>query len=467
MRSNVGSSPVSLLIYVLTLAIGQCWQPKVVHTAPRRLRLFHCTGRYESPIDQRTYRKETRHALFSTVQDVLEPEQLLDRHETERLSDLVERRAEARSRGEYQEADKLKDEIFASLRLPDGVSLQLRDLPRTEGGGSTWTVLRDDAVADIEPMPGTTVLQLAHTALGLTIALSEARSSASTASSELDELVAQAKARLVQEEHVRVELRGRKAADAAFWFALAGVTDVELMESLADVCSRELERFGRRSSCRAKDVYHIVQRFAAAGVRSHSELQRAATKALATKEDVSNHIGDVSDLLNLHSDHCLLMIWRFSTRQRKQKAFLQSALRHWEREQQIESAGRNETLKFKGAPTTDWPAIFKDPRRPLVVDIGCGMGLSLLGLAQYPGEKPCSLGNWSDYNFAGVDLSGLAVGYASGLCRRWDLHDRLRFFVDDAESFMKRVVDSGFLSRPGSLLLPPVSDTISTASAWR
>lgn len=133
--------------------------------------------------------KEKRLKLFSNRQDVLEAESLLDRKDRELLSDLVRRRAEARARGDYAEADALKDEIYSHLRLPDGVRLQISDVPRRDGGGSTWKLVR----TSMEPLEGPTVLQLAHAALGLAMASSESK--AQGFSEELNTLVDQAKVR--------------------------------------------------------------------------------------------------------------------------------------------------------------------------------------------------------------------------------------------------------------------------------
>lgn len=135
--------------------------------------------------------KEKRLKLFSNRQDVLEAESLLDRKDRELLSDLVRRRAEARARGDYAEADALKDEIYSHLRLPDGVRLQISDVPRRDGGGSTWKLVR----TSMEPLEGPTVLQLAHAALGLAMASSESK--AQGFSEELNTLVDQAKVRTV------------------------------------------------------------------------------------------------------------------------------------------------------------------------------------------------------------------------------------------------------------------------------
>ena len=92
-----------------------------------------------------------------------------------------------------------------------------------------------------------------------------------------------------------------------------------------------------------------------------------------------------------------------------------------------------------------WSAMFKDTSRPLVVDVGCGMGVSLLGLASLDNN----IGHhttqhdeiqieWSECNFLGVDLSRLAIRYAQGVSERWSL-ERLSFLVDSAEVCLKRI----------------------------
>ena len=416
--------------------------------------------------------------FFSGSIDVLDVDSLLKEEDRNRLSRMVNERAEARARGDYAAADALKQEICESVSLPDSVELQIRDFPRKDGGGSTWTLVRD--CTSMQPLNGPTVLQLAHAALGLAIAASERQSQDSA--EDLNKLVGQAKVRkllkvlrttclklilslnewscqqvrLEQKEIAQLELRGRKAADAAFWFAMAGATDSDLFGLLTEICAKELGRYGTKSSCRAKDVWRVLERLAAAGIRSHATVEEAAITALASKNDgLPQHVNS-DEILKFHSHRCLLMIWKFSTRQRKQRSFLQSALKHWE--QQHDEVDSGETTL---AATYDdknvahhqerqWSNLYKDPNRPLVVDVGCGMGVSLLGLAQcQPGDEGSPIGDWTDCNFAGVDLSGLAIGYARGLSLRWGLDDRVQFFVDDAENFLELVI----VSYPGLVRL--------------
>ena len=64
------------------------------------------------------------------------------------------------------------------------------------------------------------------------------------------------------------DIRGRASADAAFCFALAGITNVLLFDALATITKVELKRIGKRASFPSKDILHMVERFAASGHRS-------------------------------------------------------------------------------------------------------------------------------------------------------------------------------------------------------
>jgi len=261
---------------------------------------------------------------------------------------------------------------------------------------------------------------------------------------------------------VKADLRGRKPADAAFWFALAGVTNSSLYNLLATVCCKEVARFGKRPSCRAKDLLDMAERLAAAGIRNHTTLESLIVQCLQIKQHSNTLLSlssSSSSLLHLHSDHCAMLIWRFSTRQRKQKAFLHTAAKHWETQQLHEqlqkitvdrgASGPSEkgdqahaTIHHddaNGPPPVErnWQKIFADPTLvgPLVIDVGCGMGVSLLGLATLDDQVGSFC--WCDCNFIGVDLSSLAIGYAQALTERWGLQDKLVFLVDSAETLLE------------------------------
>ncbi|CAJ1952508.1 unnamed protein product [Cylindrotheca closterium] len=417
----------------------------------------------------REYSRLSTHQIGSTAEKRQGFESILGAEKAKQLEQLVEERSLARLEGNYLHADMIRDQI-SSLDLPDNWEVVVTDVPRKQGGGSTWELVQTKQEMPI--LEGPTVLQLAHAALGLAVECSvqanlgrahtalgmqqQTSHKENEGNEQLDFIVEQAKARFQHTNWTDAELAGRKAADAAFWFALAGVTDQFIFENLTDVATRELGRFGSRSSCRAKDIYQIMERFSAAGFQNTDRLEEAAKKALIAKGDTD----DCDPLLDFHSDRSLLLIWKFSTKQKKQRAFLRSALTHWQRQKgdgEEEESGDSELTKTDDMDIGEaqiqeynWNGMFKDPSRPLVIDVGCGMGVSLLGLASgnsqvssqvLLGENSSSL-SWKDCNFVGLDLGALGIGYARGLAFRRGIDDRLQFVVDSAESCLQSLVRS-------------------------
>jgi SAM-dependent methyltransferase len=439
-------------------------------------------------------------------QITVDADTVLDEDIRSKLTTLVRQRADARWKGDYTAADVFRKEIEL-LDLPPGFEIVTEDIARNEGGGSTWKLVYDlhtagAAVVNNSHRQSASVLNLAHAALGMVVSSSERGVAVSP--QQLDPLVHQAKVQLqhwskidnelklahngvtsstsgfelsfsldrlrslesresIEEvaswSAVEADLRGRKAADAAFWFSLAGVSDTELFSLLTRVCVKELQRFGERPSCRAKDVRGIVERLAAAGVRDDPVLQKVALQCLESKSIVATENGeakiDYSILLDLHSDYCSLMIWKFSTRQRKQRSFLLTAAKHWD-ERHDTTGSLDPTISLaddnKGDTDADtdrngntpshqpWDEVFTDPTRKMVVDVGCGMGVSALGLSSLDGNSNSTTAidhDWSSYNYVGVDLSQIGIGYAKGITRRWGLEERAAFVVDSAENLLE------------------------------
>ena len=336
--------------------------------------------------------------------------------------------------------------------------------------------------------------------------------------------------------HFHHELDGRKAADAAFWFALAGIQEEDIFRRLADIAARELVRFGHRSSCRTKDVFQILDRFAAAGLKRHTTLETVARECLLLKnrkqqqqqeedEMILIHDDDIlsssssssssspetvdnndststnkkkesnkhspqqdeqqdfsNDLLDFHSDRPLLLLWKFSSKQKKRRSssYLHSSVqnnRSWRQHSTestdivIATTGKVEEEEgMINTPHYNWDEIFQDATRPLVIDIGSGMGVSLLGLASSSSTIDENFGidsnrklednvndtkgetgdllQWSDCNFFGVDLGEFGIGYSRGMAHRWNLQGRLYFAVDAADDFFQKHLNS----YPGDIL---------------
>jgi SAM-dependent methyltransferase len=449
------------------------------------------------------------------------------------IQTLIDLRSRARIRGDYQTADALKEQLH-QLQLPPYCQLIIQDVPRSQGGQSIWKLeLLNFKESNQTPRQHTSdslsVLQLAHRILGLAVSSSQTRMlSTKQMHIRMQAMIEQAKKILEdwniihqqfsiletntttctmssttvpqswwdnndfhqvfftvtstsqrqqqqqQQLHswrqVELTLRGRKAADATFWLALAGVTDVRLFQLLQDVTVKELRRFGTKPTCRAKDIFQIMDRFAAAGIQPPRSyriddddydlpplllLEQVARDCLQSKEynqddnifqkkDISTTSS--SSLLDLHSNRTLLMLWKFAAGQKKQQSFLQVAQKHWETtslsDKNYNSTKLNAGLvnSLQTACTVDWHDLFSDPTKPLVLDVGCGMGISLLGLATITNTSKYN--EFAGCNLLGVDLSGLTIGYAQGMAHRWKLTHRLQFVVDSAESLLQTFIES-------------------------
>jgi hypothetical protein len=117
---------------------------------------------------------------------------------------------------------------------------------------------------------------------------------------------------------------------------------------------------------------------------------------------------------------------------------------------------------------------YQDLSKPLIVDVGCGMGVSLLGLASSTWsnkqqqqnsnlpltvstieeetsrsavvDSPLSHIDFEQCNYLGGDLSQLLIAYSQGIATRWDLLDKLQFTWQSAND----LVDS-LQSYPGPI----------------
>lgn len=417
----------------------------------------------------------TASATASAQEVVIDVDSILDAEVKRQIVNLVQQRAEARWKGDYALADHVRNQMEGEVKLPDNFRIAIADVPRGDGGGSSWSLVYEIPVpAAKDRNQPRSVLHLAHSALGMAVSCAERGVAVPT--QQLDTTVALAKEQLLKwsfveselrlsskmgmvavsfdkllalsmesEDHlyywnvVETELTGRKAADAAFWFAIAGTKDVKLFSLLTKVCVKELERFGERQSCRTKDVMAIVERLAAAGVRDDGGLEEVVTRCLRTKSQ--KHQGPMTrseTFLDFHSDYCAVMIWNFSTRQRKQRSFLTTAAKHWYEHGSGKDHKGGNCISSGATASQAWSCVFGDPTRPLVVDVGCGMGVSLLGLASIEVSDSPTF-DWCAYNFIGMDLSALTINYAKSITARWGLDEKLAFVVASADRLLEQV----------------------------
>jgi SAM-dependent methyltransferase len=233
------------------------------------------------------------------------------------------------------------------------------------------------------------------------------------------------------------DIRGRTAADTAFTLALAGITDQSVFQDLYQVVQLELERTSHRVTCRSKDLLHIVEKVAASGAERHqvARIYNIVAEALTQRGE---HIETASTLAASVSDPAkpfgfltprpLLWLWRFSSRLRKPM----SGHVDWE-----DVLPSNRSLE-------SWKPTFKDNNRPLVIDVGCGFGASLLGLASQASSDGRLLGHdtsWTDCNYLGCDLCQLTLRFASSISQRWSSlsTDRLDFVWMSTETMLDQI----------------------------
>jgi len=323
--------------------------------------------------------------------------------------------------------------------------------------GYQWKLNNDDGYAEIIPcdknhpqtgpvsssvMKKQSTLELAHEALNIASKISPVEDKIQRRK-KIQKLVNQAKERL--QITLGTDIRGRASADAAFSFALAGVDDKELYQILSIVAWKELERAEKRLSFQSKTILQMVERLAAAGLRDDDarNIHRVAANYLEQKGehlDLVEILRRENNDFDLFSSRPLLWLWRFSSRQTKVKEIVTENM-------------------LKSSPLSRLEALH-DLKRPLVVDVGCGMGVSILGLATtallakdsdedmtegFNSFLASEEGLLMDYtalmqaNFVGCDLSELKTGYAQGIVNRWNLGSRVQFVCQSAQDFLEEI----------------------------
>jgi len=218
------------------------------------------------------------------------------------------------------------------------------------------------------------------------------------------------------------DIRGRSCADTAFTLALAGVQDEGIYQLLSRVTAKEIERVGARKSRRGKDILQIVEKLAASGVTGDDATfaYREAVRCLQNKGpklDPDHELNDPTNFDNL-SERPLLWLWRYATGVKKPVV--------------------NKAPLSQSSLSTHWTSQFQDAWKPLVADVGCGFGTSLLGLSLAQGGSCAALAHlhFQDCNSIGCDLGHQAIRYAGSMTYRRGVQDRLQFTMTSAESLV-------------------------------
>ena len=207
-------------------------------------------------------------------------------------------------------------------------------------------------------------------------------------------------------------LPGRQAADLAMVLALAGCTDQSLLDELASIAANEIKRTSRKSALIT--MQQIVEKCAAAGYRQcdYPELFGASLEALQSLgcPNTSSMIDLRAGNYSLHSERPMLWLFRHATRQGRRSV-----------------PPANATAQFTGAIK----ALNAGRSPSLTVDLGCGFGMSSLGLAV------CG------FSVLGVDASAHCMGFARSISKRWRLSpQQLSFVHGDAKQALEAVTQA-------------------------
>ena len=221
----------------------------------------------------------------------------------------------------------------------------------------------------------------------------------------------------------------KSLSKSAFLLALSGVSIKELFEDLSTymlntfymILSKKKKRITEKIS--PGDYFLIVDNLAAAGYRDTDVAITILLKKLEEQvQDGSDYrsLSDRGELFHI-SGYGLQTLWLHSTKQKK----IRTA-------QGTSAARGNGILVFK-----EWEGdipTFDNDSKQLIVDIGCGFGVTLLGMANNDRGNGTKTG--SKYNYIGCDLSVHAINYARGLSRRWGLSERCKYTAAPALEFL-------------------------------
>jgi hypothetical protein len=262
-------------------------------------------------------------------------------------------------------------------------------------------------------------------------------------------------------EHLKLglgtDLRDRASGDVALTIAMAsstiiGTTDTSqttisllsrILDVLAHVAALEIQRKSIRPSRKAADILYVVERIAAAGiVRKYNAelynpyadlLYRSAAESLVGSKgyDNDNNSSGLEKTLELlktgdfglTTGHraMLCLFRRFSTLYPR-----------------ITPTDVASSLHVDDLLSDELRIIQFDDvlNRPYVVDIGCGLGLSLMGLSYMTNSSSAALLSqktdfdldyWSQCNYLGGDVNPRAIRWAQSTAEMWKLNGRLQF----------------------------------------
>ena len=397
---------------------------------------------------------------------------------------LVERRRAARQAGDFKAADAIRNELLHKHSmvvedLPGGRSFaRRRDVGPKRGAPPTRrdpsqiieTSLRNGG-RDAAYLQATSVSQLANAALALVNDGETAQRDGTRVDAALRNLVQAAHHRLRDVPASCPEVAAAlAAANTAFTFALAGVVDTTLYNLLGDAIATTLRKRGRKM--KAANVMAALEKVAAAGLHRGHECFQVALELVAADRAAGHRLGfantksvrqlERAGALSTFDDQPLLWLFRHATRQRKRRVQELPRLSV----EAVQAAVTSPTHETRDASAQKVARLELDASCHDVLDIGCGFGVSLLGLADELRDRtlrapqdhlrvgPIDLSSQHCRLF-GFDLNSAATTFAQSAVRRLGLSTQhVHFVTATAEDALRWAgADLQSAQRPVSILL--------------
>ena len=287
-----------------------------------------------------------------------------------------------------------------------------------------------------------------HLALELAAMALDASQSATRA--HVQRLVQQAERRVAVAvtrpiDPVTAVAEGRMVAQAASQFFLAGASSTSLFDSLCRGISVSLLHSfcAKTSRPNLSDLQFILNHLAICGYLGKDDVIQEVLNYLSmlsldpsTSPSIKSEITDILSScqreeygywLHMRSGHPLHQLWQHSAKKRKVR--------------DIDVKLTPGTRRVSAAHRDSWKSHvlsgISDGQAPVILDLGCGYGVSLLGMST--SRKQLGLQHCI---FMGCDLSAAAIAYANNLSDKWGLSNICRFSVAPVEDFLVWFTDN-------------------------
>lgn len=316
------------------------------------------------------------------------------------IEELVHLRSLYRYRFEFKEADAIKGYLFAQ----QGIVLE----DKVRSNVTLWRQAKKEDILAFENVNKVSLKKVVRVFDLAKLAFEKSASESEVEYAEVEQLANEA---LIAIDEGDADLHGRRYADLALLFALAGSRNTYLFDRLATSFRDYLLAQKSPAILQTRWVRHSLERFRSAGI-PHTHSLFISTAYL------------FKDSLKLRSDDFFV----FPSRS---LLWLARQARKWHKSGRQSLTNRQ---KFDTNDGLNISSLFMDPHLPLVIDLGCGLGVSLLGMT--------SLSYSRDFNRLGCDLSVRSIRFATAMADRCNITSHCAFIEAEALVILEKIQNS-------------------------